>query len=425
MRSIKRNKAQISAFEKKLIRLRNQRILLCFFLLVVCVLPPFFVNNPIGYMPGITLVLLFAVSFIYLIHIKSSLSFVAKFSQGQCSRGCELDFTIDVKNASRLMALRLDLQFFVSDLYGKADKEISSSTSILGKREENFCIEVSFAHIGIYTAGLNSIVIFDPLGLFFLKIPCDSFCTVEVTPNIVDSIDVDVSSELMRESERITQSIASDDMDYVGVRDYVIGDQMKSIHWKLSARKREHLTRLFETHINPSLTAVIDFHTPKYSTEELMCCNDALLETALSMENFARKNGFDTEIAFVDKDDNLVRSSLFAQSDIEEFFELIKSLPLPSPKIDKTNALDILRDGQGAFLGSGVILFCTSWLDEETLSSVFECRAKHKRVILFFIVPKAQQREFCEKNKTALLHLQTAAIIYFVIANATDLILES
>ena len=420
--SKKKNKAKASAFNKNTKKLLRQRIILLVFLLICCALPPFFVNNPIGYVPAITIVILFAMSICYLFRIKSCLTYVAEFSKVNCSRGSDVEFSVNIKNKSIMPAIRLEFQFYVSDLYGSIDKEICSSTSLLGKKDDDFCIEISFAHIGTYTAGLNSILIYDPLGLFFLKVPCNSSCSIEVTPNIVDSIEMEISSEIMRESERMMQAVVSDDMDYVGVRDYVIGDQMKSIHWKLSARKRQHLTRLFETRINPSMTAIIDFHAPKYSSEELMCCNDALLESALSLENFARNNGFDTELEFINRKGFLSKYTFFAGSDLEELFFSMKDLPLPSSEIDKNDALNIIRDEEHALSGQGVILFCTTWLDEETLNAVLECRAKRKNVIVFFVVPKSKQHDFSLKHKVAFSKLQTAHVSYFIIADADDLV---
>ena len=71
--------------------------------------------------------------------------------------------------------------------------------------------------------------------------------------------------------------------DYVGVREYELGDSTKQIHWKLSAHSINYMTKLSESSKQSDFAVVLDTAANEADREELMTIYDTLVETVFSV----------------------------------------------------------------------------------------------------------------------------------------------
>ena len=341
------------------------KVIITFLALVVCAVPIPFVNDAIGYIPLLTLVLVLIASFVYLQLLVRALSFSEESLAPSCERGNETEFVINFTNSSPLIFVRLEPHIYISDLFGEISRSIVSSM-VLGPHEKrDFHFSATFEHVGTYSAGLECVVISDLFGLFTHTIVNNTRHSVEVLPKLFDVARVDLTNVSVMETQKAFQPIVTDDMDYAGVREYQWGDPLKTIHWKLSARGTgtDYFTRLFETFSNPGLEIIFDTSSDSYDNETLMYLFDGLVESALSLNEYAIEQGVDPKILYIDKHGE---AAVMAIKGVQDFEALIADVPRINVG-DGTAALDRLRAEGSSLYGPDNIAFCTTHINEEVV----------------------------------------------------------
>lgn len=105
--------------------------------------------------------------------------------------------------------------------------------------------DIEFYYRGQYTIGVRRAYIYDPFRMFRIVNNAVSLDTVFVTPrrltipgnSDISAFDIDADSS--------KHAAGIDRSDIADMRDYRIGDHMKDIHWKLSTKKEDLVTREF------------------------------------------------------------------------------------------------------------------------------------------------------------------------------------
>lgn len=106
---------------------------------------------------------------------------------------------------------------------------------------------VTFRYRGTYEIGVSCIYVYDFFHLFGLRVDFDLYDTVYVTPRRLTAADSEAgaSSDAAESNRRSRDSY--DRLEVSDVREYRLGDTLKSIHWKLSARTDEPVVREYHT----------------------------------------------------------------------------------------------------------------------------------------------------------------------------------
>ncbi|MCD7921943.1 MAG: DUF58 domain-containing protein [Clostridiales bacterium] len=404
---------------KNLERRRKIRLTVtCAVLLAVSVVPAVFVNTVIGYLPVFMVGLLIALSFIYLQCLRRALVFEEKSEFNNCRRGTASAFSIRVKNRSPLVYPKLEVFFYISDLFGGED-DITSTTITLSPFEDRiFEFNVQFEHIGTYEAGLNKVVIQDLFGFFQKTLPNTSRYEIQVAPKVYDLARLNISNRAFSESRNMLKPTSMDGTDYTGVREYVIGDPIKNIHWKLSARTEHYMTRQFESYGNMGVSILMDFQCPSWDRDSMMSVFDGVVETALSAEAYARRNGMEAELLYLNK--NGGRRRYISRND-EGHAELVADVPkITAEKLQKS-ALQLLREEGNAAYSKSNLAFITGNVTPQLPRTLMDIKARRKNPILFVVLPNILTGEERQKYLKPLRGLDYAGIPYYVIGEAQEL----
>lgn len=390
--------------------------------LVVCVVPAMFVANPIAYIPAISVVLIIVISYVYLRVLVWALEYSEDSLAGSCERSTQIEFVVNFKNKSPLVFVRLEPYFYIGDLFGEVDALIPTSMVLMPFEERDFRFNAQFDHIGTYSAGVKKIVISDLLGLFTHTIDNTKRHEVKVLPRLFHLANVQLSNVSVKESRKAFRPVVTDDLDYAGVREYEPGDPLKTIHWKLSSRNPEenYFTRLFETFGNPGVSIVIDSYAPDYDNESLMQVFDGVVESALSINDFANKHGVDSELVYLDSNQQDTKLRLL---NIQQADSLMNSMMRIQPSDGQASREMLLEYGTSMY-AQGNIVFCTAHVNDAIVSALLEIKLRQRAALLFVAVPsfmdKEQQREFLRP----LHRLEAANVPYVVVCSALNKIEE-
>ncbi len=424
--------------------------------LLVCALPVALIAHPISYVPLITVVLLVCTSYAYLRVLKHFFSFDEDQMAHSCMRGSKVDLSVVLNNACILPHARIELAFYVTDLFGEYDAMRYMRVPLGPRKTEKFDFDVRFAHVGSYAAGVDSIVLTDLLGLFTTRIENTSRHQVVVRPRLFDLVEPDISEASENEAV-ILKSITSDSFDYASVREYTRGDPLKTIHWNLSAKSVNDTlyTRLFETYVSPSLSVVLDpfaalpgkkrarasvsagattaasAHAPSSATtaasahapsnakantsEELMSLFDGLVETTASLSRYARSQGVECVVHYVGASLTPCSACLASDEDLDEL--VLNAQHITSVDEGRKEAsvpLEMLRaEGLGRQGASNVALV-TARIDAEELSILSDITACRRQAILFLCVPSTLVGREREAYLAPLASLAALGIPYYL-----------
>jgi uncharacterized protein (DUF58 family) len=405
---------------------RVAKALLLVAALLLCGIPPIFLAHPISYVPLIMVVISLLISFIYLRILKRTFSFSEDGMLGSCERGEGVGLAVTLRNGSILPHARIDVSFYITDLFGEYDA-LRTMVVPLGPRETaTFDFAAAFTHLGTYSAGVDSIVLTDLFGLFSCTIQNTKRRQVAVRPRLFDFNDVEIS-EAEEESASMLKPITDDGTDYSSVREYHYGDPLKTVHWNLSARSATGTmyTRLFETYVTPSMAAVIDPFAEGGDRETLMSLFDGMVEGAASLSRFARSQGVECAVRYLDRNFEPASICLAGEGDADELVLNAHRIVSLSSGADGEEAADALRastipvdlllqEGLSS-QGASNIAFITSRLSEDILSALSDVAARRRQAMLVLVVPATligrERAEFLAPTA----QLGAAGIPYFIL----------
>ncbi len=169
-------------------------------------------------------------------------------------------------------------------------------------------------HRGIFHVGVSHVFITDVFGLFtFPKRLKSKSCMLTVSPH-VDTIP---SQNLLSGENGPEQyaKLTDDTASPADVRQYIAGDTLKKIHWKLTMRKREIMVRQYEEAPRPDTLVLVDCANLPVARELQLDIEDAICEIAASVAKAQLTAGYP------------VRMPLFAQKQAEPSGQTIAEFP--------------------------------------------------------------------------------------------------
>lgn len=205
--------------------------------------------------------------------------------QGSCRTGQRIAvrFELDRKNSLPLGAVRLHA-VFDNILYG-AQKEVEIWLQPGEERSMSFVYWFEAEDCGKMKLSVSAIEYQDLLGLFVFKRSAAILGETLIYPP-----DIRLSTELYQRPETKSfgemydqQKKGQDISEVSGLRDYVPGDSMNSIHWKLSGKMDQLIVREFG---RPSNYNTVILYEMKRKTKEAVIpnqCNNAVLAMTVSL----------------------------------------------------------------------------------------------------------------------------------------------
>lgn len=418
-------RALSAAERKRMRRTRRLKALACAVVLGVTLALALVVGDSdyrataIGWVPFIACAVAILGAWVYLQVLKRGLRLLEKAELGDCRRGDDVKFTVRFRNTTPLFFFRIEAHFFVADLYGSAVSHAMTTMALAPFEKYDLEFKTRFEHIGTYRAGLDHVVVCDFLRLFTAEIDGPRRSAVQVVPRIEPIEKIEFSNEAALETTKASKSAFSDSMDYASVRDYVPGDPLKTIHWKLSARGENYLTRLFETYTNPGVAVIMDFCGSGETSKQLMGMFDCVVETAFSVARYAQEQGMETEIHYCDRYGNRVRRSTWRQSDLPR---IVSDMPkFGDDGARQVDALELLSDQMRSQHGQNNLVVCTANISAQMVSTVVEAKMRRREPLLFAVAPTGLEGRDRDRWAAPLARLDAAGVGYVVLSDSREL----
>lgn len=170
-------------------------------------------------------------------------------------RGDKQDVVISIK--SPVILSRLSFDFNVSGQFYEGVKT-KFSLPVMAFFSRKVIIPFHFINAGRYNIKAENIVISDIFGISTIKMNIRKVLNIVVMPKITDNITI-ASGNAEMDINWALNSYSSDSGDISGVREYIQGDRLNTIHWKASVKTDDILVKNFEKTGSEEYIILFDF----------------------------------------------------------------------------------------------------------------------------------------------------------------------
>lgn len=394
---------------------RILKVLLGLIVFLLLCLPAVYTNSVYGYVPPIFIGILALVSFIAMYYIGKHIEVSSNFVNGTCERGKNVSVGLAIFNHSFLLCPKAIANIFISDGFGGVSALTKTYFTMAPKEKADFGFDLDMPHIGVYHVGVRDLEIYDFFGFFKKQVKVNGEFEVYVKPKIYDIGELNEDENVLAESNQDTRMTVMNGTDYVGVREYEMGDSMKQIHWKLSAHSMGYMTKLQESSREKDFCVVLDFATEKNSeVEQLLDLQDALIETSLSLIEYISKNHTTYSLIFCDKNKQVVRMTPKGREDdvmlIQNFSPITQIEDATYP-----DASQILQDEGSRANRSTHVFVCTSRVTRELIQELLRIKRQRRSPVLYQIVPAGFDSKKIRSLLQNLQQLDEAGIPHYFI----------
>lgn len=245
-------------------------------------------------------------------------------------KGEEMEVSIRIRNSGVIPITRLILWLSYENEYSPAQGTEPFEVCVAAKGETTITYLAKAKYCGRVNFFLSKGKIFDPLGLFGKRIKSEAEIQLNVLPDIyeVPLMVGDKGQNYIAEAEEYKLDRAGDDPSEIfDIREFREGDTLQRVHWKLSAKADQLMTKEFGSQMNCGVLLLLDLyqHTSTGVGIERM---DAFMEIASSLLFSICRAGVFFAAAWYDEEKRIVeRYFVKSEEDVYVVIDRILSSP--------------------------------------------------------------------------------------------------
>ncbi len=104
---------------------------------------------------------------------------------------------------------------------------------------------VVFKYRGAYDIGVSDLFIHDFFHFFSLRVEINLFRQIYVLPRTLIMPEKNIAETTIENTETVVRGLGSDNTETSDIRNYIEGDSLRSIHWKLSVKADELMVKQY------------------------------------------------------------------------------------------------------------------------------------------------------------------------------------
>lgn len=338
----------------------------------------FLVGGPMPYLLLYIVILSFLVPMVHLLVSLLGLKTKLSIDKDQLYAGDSviLKYTIMNKN------------FFIIPMLEtivKLDKDYNNKNIIFKKLslnpfEENTSSElILFERRGFYEKIDFKISISDIYSLFNLKKTINNNLKLIVYPKIIELDSFKIISDKSFGNLSVQDSIFQDKTSINTIKDYVEGDSLNQIHWKLSAKRGAPMIKSFENISNTKVHIFIESKSSFYKEDVSYRMEDKIVESALSIVNYLLNLDLSLTLNTFSKNHKLemLKSN---KNDLKSFLEFFAKFKANG----QISVLDLVEENFYSFTQNSIVMIISPILNKNMGS--IGLKLKTKGLIPIFII---------------------------------------
>ncbi len=360
-------------------------------------------RNSVSYVFIIIVSVLPVLDLAYVFAARASVRTAFSCSTAQAQKNEPVTVELSVKNRSLLPVPFTEVELILPDEEGlhSVSAAVSASLSPLGSYV--YGKNVLFPYKGEYSCGIKNVYVGSLFRFFRFKIKTDKCKSVLILPERI-TLD-DMPTRYVNETSAVTGTPIKgpDSAEITEIKEYVPGDPIRNIHWKLSTKVEELMTKHFGAE-NGLMTCVIADSGAHYELDSGMdidineFCDDAVCEICCYVVSAALLEGRKAALVYNDSHRNRTTTERKLFDGISGFEDFLPYYAACSPvkPVSASALLGYCEDGV-----DNDIIFVTSRLTEDTVTALCEAQTVNRSVTLLLFEPYSKINDPTQLRSTA------------------------
>lgn len=358
-----------------------------FVLLAFTIVLSFFQSGYVATMLFFMTIVLPILSFALLLFTYSMFKILQNIDKRNVVKGESVIYTYEIHNLTPLLFCPMQIYFYGDQILFKKTPLMKSCHVILAPGSvHSTSIEVDCIYRGSYFLGIEKIVFRDFFGLFAI-----TFSNIEKQKILVFPLVREIKHLFMRNvvSEATESIISFDKFDsslFSDVRDYQAGDSFRAIHWKLSSKYNQLITKEFEGNVNNKSKIIVNSDALPFSFEENIVIEEYVVEGAVALIKHLLENNTPIQMHYFKSESKRINGNKL--KDFGRFYEVLTQMVFGGTNlIDKVmiKEMDRLHDCKN------FIIF-TAYIDHKM--SEYLIKKKRQNYTISVFVVDSENNEF-------------------------------
>lgn len=377
--------------------------------------PAFIIKSPISYVPFVFMLLLLMVSYGYILIIVKSFSIeIGSDSPESFERLSEDCYSIGIENKSVLVMPRVSFSLYLKSTEGYVVSDYEYDFIVKPREKIDIQLKMRLPHVGRFKASISKIKFYGFIDLLFLYKSVKWSNEVFVTPKIhsIENYEINTVNPIFSVDYNVPHKIKGGEFN--DVREYVPGDPIKNIHWKLSSHTGSLITKIINTDAVNGISIYMDL--PYFSMENYHYAADiydCILESSYAAAIYSLEREYAVNFIFFEAGSpshNYIKSH-------EDLSGFVYSFP----KGQKDCSLEILIDEySNSSVSFDNMVVLTYRAGDRLADMLADCRMKGKFPHLFLVQPEGVHDAYGDNVRSPL---KKSEIRYNIINDAKEFVL--
>ena len=192
---------------------------------------------------------------------------------------------IRISNEGLLPTPFIKVKIIQIDDNGKSADENVFALSLPPMKSVDFRSSIVMKRRGLYEVGIKEIELFDIFGLFKFRRRVNIIEEILVLPKKIMMYGGVGKNILAEDGEEKNKRKIGEDRTIVShIRDYMEGDNINSVHWKLSSKKDDLVVKVYDRPNDSNIMIIADMQAHEFEDSELWeDSGDAVVEASLAL----------------------------------------------------------------------------------------------------------------------------------------------
>lgn len=356
----------------------NKRVVLNGLLVLLLILFALFVGGNFPYLLLFIAILIYSYSYFTNKKIKKDLVAVFWADNNLVEKGDTVEINYKVYNSSILPLVYAEVN---DNLPTRLNSEHrSTSVHFMTPFDTvNINRKIKCQHRGVYDVGSVEITTGDIFGLSDHKFFVEDEVHLTVYPKVYNLENFDISGSESFGSVPTTQKYNEDYSSIKNIRKYQLGDSLKRVNWKVTARKGQLFVKNYDVSTNVEIQLFMDFQSDKYLNDTEGFIEEKIAECAVSIIRYALYRKVSTNfVTYTDKKVELRGKDIVS---FKKFLELFARIQ-PTNNISLGN---IIVNESRTFSPVTTVIIITPEMDDELMSSVLTLKQRGYNIMLILV----------------------------------------
>ena len=240
-------------------------------------------------------------------------------------KGEKVTYELAVVNPTFVLFSPLKVFYTGSEvIFSESNLDQGNTLLMYPYTREQFEKHIQCDYRGSYYVGVERVEIQGFFRFFYFDYKGLETLKLLVYPNIYALKPMKFHHALSETSESIVSFDKFDKSVFSELRSYQPGDPLNKIHWKLSARSEELISKEYEGNVNNKTQVFINTEISHFNYEQNVVIEDYLVEGAVALTKFLLKNNTPTELFWFEQKSYHVRGEHV--KDFKDFYEALASI---------------------------------------------------------------------------------------------------